>query len=399
MPQPIDLNFAINLPPEKAIEYFESKGYAISFRWDDMLNEAHAKAFTVAGAMKLDLLSAIRGELDTALKQGKTLQSFRKEMEPILKKHGFWGEVEVTDPQTGEVRKTNVTPWRLRTIYRTNMQSAYMAGRYQAQTEDDNRPYLQYVALMDAKTRDSHAELNGTVLHKDDPWWDTNYPPNGWGCRCRVRARSERDIKRAGLKVLPPGSAKNIAATGFKSNPGKAANFDAADIDPRNWPEQRTWQEYGLQDLREVPADHRQNATLANPGKTVDEAMDIVAKALGISKENKAGFIQSPVEKVAVQYESLRHMVQKRDEQRERFAEFVKKTLEQPYEVWLTRFPSGNQEGYRKQYIGLFEENGKNLLVSVIPASDGRLLYNFMQRNDKSLNSRRRGDALLYKNY
>lgn len=217
---PIDLSFAINLPPEKAIEYFEEKGYAISFRWDNMLNEAHAKAFTVAGAMKLDLLAAIRGELDTALKQGKTLQSFRREMEPILKKHGFWGEVETTDPQSGEVRTTNVTPWRLRTIYRTNMQSAYMAGRYQAQMEDDNRPYLQYVALMDAKTRDSHAELHGTVLHKDDPFWDENYPPNGWGCRCRVRARSKRDVERRGLKVLDRGKAKGVAEKGFKSNPG-----------------------------------------------------------------------------------------------------------------------------------------------------------------------------------
>ena len=240
----VDLAYAITLPPQKAIEYFESKGYAISFRWDDMLNEAHAKAFTVAGAMKLDLLAAIRGELDTALKEGNTLQAFRKEMTPVLKKHGFWGEVEVTDPQTGEVRTTNVTPWRLRTIYRTNMQSAYMAGRYQAQTEDDNRPYLQYVALMDANTRDAHAGLNGTVLHKDDPFWDTNYPPNGWGCRCRVRARSERDVERQGLKVLARGKATSVADKGFKSNPGKAAW--QPELEKYNYDESRSYVESAL---------------------------------------------------------------------------------------------------------------------------------------------------------
>lgn len=225
-------------------EYFESKGYAISFRWDDMLNEAHAKAFTVAGAMKLDLLAAIRGELDSALKEGKTFQSFKKEMVPVLKKNGFWGEVEVTDPQTGEIRTTNVTPWRLRTIYRTNMQSAYMAGRYQAQAEDDNRPYLQYVALMDAKTRDSHAAMNGTVLHKDDTWWEENYPPNGWGCRCRVRARSKRDIDRLGLKVHDGEKLKGVAQKGFQSNPGKAAW--QPDLEKYNYDESRKYLEAAM---------------------------------------------------------------------------------------------------------------------------------------------------------
>jgi SPP1 gp7 family putative phage head morphogenesis protein len=97
--------------------------------------------------------------------------------------------------QLGSVR-------RLETIYRTNLQTAYQAGRWQA--FDDNssdRPYLMYVAVMDDRTRPSHAEMNGQIFPADDPIWDTHYPPNGFNCRCRVRALSEKNIQDRGLAV------------------------------------------------------------------------------------------------------------------------------------------------------------------------------------------------------
>ncbi len=56
----IDLSHAIGLPPAKAIEYFESKGYAMGFKWQDVWAEAHARAFTVAGVMKVDVLQDVR---------------------------------------------------------------------------------------------------------------------------------------------------------------------------------------------------------------------------------------------------------------------------------------------------------------------------------------------------
>ena len=36
------------------------------------------------------------------------------------------------------------------------------------------------------------------MLHADDPWWRTNYPPNGWRCGCYVDALSRRDLERLG---------------------------------------------------------------------------------------------------------------------------------------------------------------------------------------------------------
>jgi hypothetical protein len=40
------------------------------------------------------------------------------------------------------------------------------------------------------------------VLRHDDPWWDKNYPPNGWGCQCYVRCLTEGEVRRGGHTVV-----------------------------------------------------------------------------------------------------------------------------------------------------------------------------------------------------
>lgn len=193
-----DLGYAIGLPPEKAIEYFQSKGYQITWNWYEMLNEAHAKAFTVAKAMNLDILQDIRGMVQKALDEGITSDTFVKELEPTLKTKGWWGKVMGEDGKEVQLG----SPYRLKNIYRNNLQSAYMSGRYQAFMENaDDRPYWEYVAVLDNRTRPTHAQLHGKVFRYDDPFWDSFYPPIDWGCRCRVRALDDANVKERELKV------------------------------------------------------------------------------------------------------------------------------------------------------------------------------------------------------
>ncbi len=59
-------------------------------------------------------------------------------------------------------------------------------------------PYWQYVHSGARHPRKQHLAWNGTVLRADDPFWDWAYPPNGWGCGCRVRPVSEAGLKRQG---------------------------------------------------------------------------------------------------------------------------------------------------------------------------------------------------------
>ncbi len=193
---------AFNLPPAEAIEFFRRKGYTISFDWWETWQEAHARAFTVAKAMRLDILRDIREAVDSAIAEGKTFSQFRKELEPKLRAKGWWGKQKIIDPKTGKAVEAWLgTPWRLKTIYRTNLQSAYMAGHYkQAMEVAEYFPYWRYLAVLDQKTRPSHRALHGKIFRYDDPFWKTHYPPNGWNCRCHVQKLSERQLKRWGLE-------------------------------------------------------------------------------------------------------------------------------------------------------------------------------------------------------
>ena len=120
----------------------------------------------------MDILQDIRDAMTKAMDSGMSFKSFQKEIEPILRAKGWWGKQVVN----GKMVQLG-SPWRMKTIYQTNMQSAMNAGRYKAQLDNaDNRPFLMYVAVMDSKTRPEHAALHGTIKPVDSPWWKVYYP-------------------------------------------------------------------------------------------------------------------------------------------------------------------------------------------------------------------------------
>ena len=200
--QAIDVANVFNREPEQVVEYLQQKGYTFSWKWQDTLQEAHARAFTVAKAMRLDILQDIRGSLDKAILEGRTFEQFQRDLMPTLKTKGWWGKVMVGDGAGGAEVVQLGSPRRLRTIYDVNLQTANQAGRYKSQWADrENRPYWMYVAILDSKTRPLHRALNGKVFRADDPFWHFFYPPNGWRCRCRVRALSAAEVEALGLTV------------------------------------------------------------------------------------------------------------------------------------------------------------------------------------------------------
>ncbi|WP_350306967.1 phage head morphogenesis protein [Photorhabdus viridis] len=202
MPQPVDLGIAAKLEPKLAVDYFRAKGYDISWNWQETEAASHAQAFTVAKAARMDILTTIRDEVDKALSQGATERDFIQTLKPRLQEQGWWGKQIVVDGDGHAETVQLGSPARLATIYRTNLATAYQAGRYQQQlASTETHPYWQYLAVMDKNTRKSHAAMNGRVFRFDDPIWNTLYPPNDWGCRCRVRALTAAQVKRMGLTV------------------------------------------------------------------------------------------------------------------------------------------------------------------------------------------------------
>jgi SPP1 gp7 family putative phage head morphogenesis protein len=200
----------LNLPPADILKWFADKGLKYTWDWHELWQQEHARAFTVAKVLKLDILQTIRDELQRAFETGETLDAFRKRLQPKLKALGWWGRVEAQDvpgwtPETGIEPTTPVqlgSPWRLATIYNANTDTAYGASRWRSQWQARlTHPFLQYLAIMDNRVRDDHAALHEKVFAIDDPFWRYFYPPNDWNCRCRVRSLTAAQVKARGLTV------------------------------------------------------------------------------------------------------------------------------------------------------------------------------------------------------
>jgi SPP1 gp7 family putative phage head morphogenesis protein len=191
------LQARLDLPPATAIAYLRGKGLLLTWNWFDAWQGAHTGAFTVAKVTTQDVLQTIRDAVQRAIEDGQTFEQFQRDLTPLLQEMGWWGKQEQLDASTGEVTTVQLgSAARLRTIFQTNAQTTYMVGRYQAQVENaSDRPFWQYVAVMDGRTRPAHAALHGRIWRFDDAAWRVIYPPNGWGCRCRVRALTADQVK------------------------------------------------------------------------------------------------------------------------------------------------------------------------------------------------------------
>ena len=116
MPDNIALGFAAGLPPREEIEFFTSKGYAISWNWWEVWESAHARAFTVAKAVQTDVLESICVALDEALAKGQTRREFARQLEPLLHSFGWWGRKVIVGPDGGAEVVQLGSPHRLRTM-------------------------------------------------------------------------------------------------------------------------------------------------------------------------------------------------------------------------------------------------------------------------------------------
>ena len=436
------LRARLDLEPADAVRFFDAKGEQLAWDYTDVWREANVHAFTVAKATSLEVLRAIRAEVARAIGPGRSFEDFKRALRPRLQELGWWGTQEVLDADTGELMRAQLgSNRRLRTIFQTNVQTAYMAGRFKRYAENAiDRPYWRYVAILDGRTRPAHAALHGKVWRHDDPIWKVIWPPNGWGCRCRVTALTAeqfealgvpledgRDavvdtevvLNKAGDTATVQGVRYRDAAgkamvfrpdPGWDYNPGEAwslfdpAGFKGEAVDlPSITPKpaagliraqagQQTWADLGRPDLRSPEA-----RRLPDPGilPTMDgsaAALEQMARVL--VPDGNRNVVQTPLEQVVISRSMLPHLVEKRADARERYANYVLATLRDPFEVWLTAYEDGT---YRKRYIGIFQAD-RDLLVVLRENRDGSLywdLYNLMQRDAKGLNRLREG-TLLY---
>lgn len=204
--------------PKEALDFFRQKKLRVGFDFRDVWREEHETQFTVAKITEIDVLQAVKDSLEKAIADGQTFEQWKAAIRPELEKRGWWKEREVVDKSTGEIGVTDLSaPLRLVTIFDTNLRTARAAGQWERiQRTKRVLPFLLYSLGPSIHHRPEHVSWHGILLPVDDPFWQSHFAPNGYGCKCNIRqvGRAEAaKLTREGVVLL--GDQETDPATGL----------------------------------------------------------------------------------------------------------------------------------------------------------------------------------------
>lgn len=412
-------------PFKEAEDFLRQKVQIGTKATGDISRGMHARAFVSAGVVKGAILEDLHQAVIKAVEGGLTRQQFRKQFDQILAGRGW----PFNQPDSKGYRD-----WRAGVIYDTNLRMAYQAGHWkQMQENADSRPYLEYSAVMDGKTRPLHREWDGIILPIDHPWWKTHYPPNGFHCRCKVISRSAADLKRMGkaVSVPPPSKLVNASVTidgqretiqvpegidpGFDYNVGEAAwgsgkqSNDFKAREPADWkPLARFGQvKTTPANAGPIPAPVAPIATPAAPiGATSDLKRTLTDRIQTVLGGPEKIFIDPTGEHVLVSDALAAHYLPKQPDRRQdrvRLLPMLPETIEKPQEIWMGF--EVNAKGLvrlRRRYIRVIEleiDGQKFRLTCAVDFRGGQptAITFFKADDDAYLNNRVRTGLRVYK--
>ena len=178
----MDTSFAF-APNTEAVALISGLRPVASSVFYGLLPELRARAFTVSGVEGANVLQRVRDAI-AALPQGigpdgkdytwdTQAKEIAAELEPFLGEEGAARRAEI--------------------LLRTSGFQAFSTTIWNIAQADDDTTHLQYIHGDQAKDpTPSHLALDGIVLPKDDPFWETHTGPWGHlGCVCYVRPMNE----------------------------------------------------------------------------------------------------------------------------------------------------------------------------------------------------------------
>ena len=320
----------------------------------EALNAFRANAFEVAGVTCQETLAMLKEEAEKAFTEGITFSQWRDNIE--LK--GFKAD----------------NPYHLRTNFETAVNAAYMAREWnELQKVKDSFPYLKYVTINDDRVRESHRVLHGLIYHQDDPFWDENYPPNGWNCRCSVRPMSEADAKadpnfgeKADPYTIPthPNFKKNCAKEGeIIKLDDKKIDKATNSINSVKLPDPETYPSEPIKHIVKIP----DTATKKDVIKTMGE---------GIGDRVVTDVFKFPVQLASEKANKFEYYGIEDLKKRTRYIKNIDDILQNPTEVWLDTAKKGEKRLiYVKKYIDNQTDTPSKNLVALTEFKDGEFEY------------------------
>ena len=176
--------------PREAIAWFETRLPMRSRTVDQLVAQSEHVARQAVDGLANSLQTLLHQSLTVALRDGVPTQEWAKGLNATFETLGL----------------SAADPWRLETIARANLNTAYTAGRLDMLAVPEVAaafPYLQFVTAGDSAVRPEHAAMEGHIAPSGDPIWQEWTPPVDWGCRCSLLPMGPEDLEAEGLSVSP----------------------------------------------------------------------------------------------------------------------------------------------------------------------------------------------------
>lgn len=342
-----------------AIEFFRDKVNLPTRTWRDLWQGQHAQAFVVAGAMKAELLADLRTAVDAAVAGGEGYDAFKRRFKDIVARHG-WAH-------------TGSPGWRSRVIWHTNVRAAFAAGRYKQMTDPavlEHMPFWRYEHTTLLNPREQHKGWDGLVLRWDDPWWNTRYPPNGWGCNCRVRPLSERQLRKLGKTGPDAAPTGGDVPPEWQYNPGAAAwgrpHADAAvrKLHDQQWTAVAGQPHHAYNRPDQLPVDVPRAPLLELPDRS-----PAALRAAWHALYGEQTVLRDPFgDDVLLNDRIVEHWLEKpgtRLDGRERYLPLLREAIEEPAEIWVNwAVNASGRYALRRYYLRRIElPKGKTLTI------------------------------------
>jgi SPP1 gp7 family putative phage head morphogenesis protein len=134
------------------------------------------------------------------------------------------GGIEAIRKAFDDAGVTPANSYTVENLFRTETQLAYSAGRWRGLQEPESQEILwgfKYVTVGDDRVRAAHQAMDGITLPKDDPFWRTSFPPNGWSCRCQaIELFEPRTVVAPAPREIDGVMTNPVPDPGFDFNPG-----------------------------------------------------------------------------------------------------------------------------------------------------------------------------------
>ena len=179
---------------DRSIDFLRGQIPITQKEWEDLHIDpkVRLRAFCVANQTKADYVYLIRQQLIDAVEKGKGISESWSDLKNLI-------DTDNIDP---------IRPGYWETVYRTNMNTAYTAGKLM-EFEETKPVAIQLFFIND--DRQSHIchelfqETNGLALPVDHPFWDKyGYPPYHFNCRTTFRGIYSSQVAKDVIVEDPP---------------------------------------------------------------------------------------------------------------------------------------------------------------------------------------------------